>query len=365
MGKTLIDSGGALSLLIMLICAKLVTPVPRMLALESGSSVWLMVLLSGLLAMVVYWGLAALLNRFPGHSLAMINMQVHGAYFGPVFNLIEAVYFVGLGGLMLRAFTAGFRIAVMPQTPPAVLISFLLATALFAAYRGLETLGRMAAFLAPVLGVLALMTLLGPVRVLNLTNLFPFFGNGVTITLLSPLWRISLFSEILVLGCLSRFIQPGQAARIGWKAMAWATGIQTLVLLILCAAFPFPAVSRIFFAVLDLTRMIEISEFIQRVEALFVFLWFFLAALKLALLLMAAADVIQETAGLADHRPLLPALALLFYAIGFLPISTVDLAHLDDLLLRTWSWPVALLPPWVTLAVAAWRQVRGESSHAG
>lgn len=364
MGETLIDSRGALHLLIMLLCAKLVTPVPRMLAVESGSSVWLVVLLSGLLAMPLYWGLASLLSRFPGQSLAVINLQVHGPYFGPALNLLLVVYYTVLGGLMLRAFTAGFRIAVMPQTPPSVLIGFVLLTAVFAASRGVEALGRMASYLGPVLGALSLMTLLGPIRVINLTNMFPFFGNGVAVTLLAPLWRVSLYSEIIVLGYLSHGLQPGTAARIGWKAMAWATGIQTVAFLVLVSAFPYPAISRIFFAVLDLTRMIEVSEFIQRVEALFVFLWFFLAAFKLALLLLCAAGTIQQTAGLADLRPLLPAFALLFYAIAFLPVSSVDLAYIDDVLIRTWSWSITLAPPLITLAVAAWRQVKGESGHA-
>lgn len=364
MDKTLVDSRGTLFLLLMMLSAKLLTAMPRMLAVDVGPSAWLVVLLAGLVALPPVWGLVVLLGRFPGQGLAAINEKALGPWVGGVMNLLQIAYFVTLGGLMLRAFVIGFRIAVMPKTPPSVLSMVIVSVALYTAFRGMEVMARMAAYLTPMLVVLGGLTLLGPVRVINVTNIFPLFGNGVDVTLLSPFRYTSLYSEILLLGTVAAMLPPGKIGQLAFKTMAWATAIQTVVMVALLAVFPYPAISRLFFPVLDLTRMIELSEFVQRVEALFVFLWFFVAAFELALLLLCSALVFQKMARLADHRPLLMPMTLILYSIAFMAANNVDLAYLDHALLRNWSWVVSIAMPMLTLTAAVLRGKRGETGHA-
>lgn len=354
-----IDPTGAMWLLLILLTAKMFTPEPRMLSLKVGTSAWLVVLLSGLVALVGYYGLLALLRRFPGQSLSEIYLQTWGRGVGMAAVLTQLVYFLWLSGLMLREFVEGFRIAVMPRTPPSALSLMIMAVVLFAAFRGLEGIVRLASYMAPFLAVLAVLMVLGVIHLMDFGQVLPLFGNGLTLTLWYALPESSLYSEILVLGTLAQVLSARDVGGVGTKAMLLGIGVQTALFVVLEAVFPYPALSRLFFPMLDLTRMIEVSEFIQRVEALFVFLWFFTAAFKLTTLIFAAAGTLRDAAGIPDCRPLLPALGLLVFALSFVPEHQVALVWADSETVRLWGWVVSFGVPILTLGLAALRRKRG------
>lgn len=354
-----IDRAGATWLLLILLTAKIFTPEPRMLALQVGTSAWLVVLLSGLVAMAGYWGLLVLLRRFPGRSLTEICLQVWGRAGGTVAALFQVAFFLWLSGLMLREFVEGFRIAVMPRTPPSAMVLMIMGAVLFAAVKGIENVARLASYIAPLLALLTGLTVVGVVHLMDPGQLLPLFGNGVSVTLLAAIPGTSLYSEIVLLGTLAQVLRPGDVGAVGTRAMLLGTLAQTLLFAVLAAVFPHPAQSRLYFPMLDLTRMVEVSEFIQRVEALFVFLWFFVAAFKLTVLMVAAAKALCDAAHLTDPRPLLPAMVVFVYTLAFMPENQVTLVWADTLSIRTWGWTVSIGLPVATLALAALRGKRG------
>jgi spore germination protein KB len=364
MDRIHIDPLGATYLVSMTIMAKLFTPEPRMLALKVGTSAWLVTFLAGLIALVGCWFLFRLLERFPGMSVAAISERVLGGILGRMATLVYIAYFVYLGGLALREFVAGFRIAITPTTPPGALTLVYTIVVVFVAMKGIETLSRLAAYLAPLLAALFLFTLVGPVRVLDWRGLFPLLGNGARTTFLMPFPESSLYSEIMILGVLAGLLKGREIGRVGWSAIIGGMVGQTAAWLVISTAFPYPISSRLFFPMLEVVRMIEVGEVVQRLEALLVFLWFFVAAFKLTLLINGATLLLMEMSGLEDPRPLVMPVTLILYAIAFMPANDVSMVWLDSYTLRIWSWPISFGLPAVTLGVAALRGLRGVASHA-
>lgn len=361
MSKVLLDKAGARYILIAMICAKLFTSQPRMIALKAESASWLVVGLAGLGALAGYAVLYALLQRFPGGSLVTISHKVLGRAFGALISLGYCFWFLFAASLLLRQVAAGFRVAVLPQTPLPVIQGLFLIAVLIVAYKGFETLCRMAAYLFPALILLYLITLAGTARLLEFHWLFPVFGPGVLETLVMVLPESSLYSEVLILGVFAPMLRPADLNSVGLWGLAWGWIVLTLSQIILAAVFPHPSLSRLVFPMLDLTRMIEISEFLQRLESLFVFLWVFVVLFKVIAVVLAAAEIFAQTARLPDFRLLLPAIGLLAFAIGSIPDNIVQSSALDSYTLRTWSWPLSYALPGLTLAVAALRGLGGET----
>lgn len=353
---------GATSLLVVVLMSKLFTPQARMLAAFAGSSSWLVVLLSGLPGLVGYWGLSALLNRFPGLSLAQITLRVFGKGAGRIAGMAYPIYFIVLAGFMLRQFVAGFRVAVLPTTPISVIAAGILAVALYASLKKLEVLGRLGSYLVPVMTVLFVLAMIGTVRHANWRHLTPFFGAGVAPTLLLPLPLSSLHGEILALGVLAPLLPSASVGRLGFTAIVLGLIGQVLILATIGATFPYPALSRLFYPILELTRLIEVSEFVQRIEALFIFLWFFMGALTVSLLISSAAATIRDLSETKYDGPLLLGAGLIIYAIAFIPVNQVELVWLDWMSLRQWGWTISFLLPALTLLVAAVRGKRGTDS---
>lgn len=359
MDRTLIDRTGAFYLILLMLLAKLFTPEPRMLAMKVGTSAWLVNLLAGLVAMVGYWFLATLLRRFPRQSLAAISRRVLGTPIGGVFTLVYVGYFLYLASLSLREFVTGFRLAIMPQTPPSALTMLCVLAMAFVAGKGMETIARMAAYLTPFLLVLFGLTIIGSIRVLEWTAIFPIMGNGTGLTLFMSLPESSLYSEIIILGTLAGMLPSSEATKAGLRAMIGGTLGQTVAWVVFTMSLPYPMTSRFAFPMLEVVRLVEFGEVLQRLEAFFVLLWFFVAALKLSLLLTCSAMLLMEMLRLEDYRPLIPGLAVLIYTISFIPPNEISLVWLDSYTLRIWSWPVSFGLPAITLAVAVLRGKRG------
>lgn len=358
MGKVRIDRLGALYLMIALLCAELFTPQARMLAYDAGAAAWLVALLGGLLALASIWPLHALLRRFPSQSLADISKHVLGRAAGTAVTLTYSLFFVVICGMLLREFAMTFSMTMMPKTPPSAILLVFVGVVLFAAYRGIETLARMAAYLFPVLIALYALTIVGTLPKISPTQLLPFWGLGVTNTLALSLPELSMFSEAVGMGVLAALLPPRETKQVGWRSLAISIGVHVLTYTWLAMMFPYPMGSRLALPQFEQTRMVEAGEFFQRFESLFIFLWFFVAAFKLSLALSNAAIFFGEAAGLPDYRPLLFPLALMSYATAFVPQNELQAVWLNTTV-RDWSWSVGFLLPTVSLAAAALRGKRG------
>ncbi|HYF90828.1 MAG TPA: GerAB/ArcD/ProY family transporter [Symbiobacteriaceae bacterium] len=363
MGKQIMDRTGAVCLLVTILVAKMFTPQPRMVAEQAGSAAWLVVLLTGPLSLLGYWGLSALLVRFPGLSIAQISLKALGRVAGAVVGILYAAYFIWMGGVMLREFVAGFRVAVLPSTPVSVLAMGILVIGLYAAVKGPEVQARLAAYLIPGMAVLLAITVVGVWRLLDWRQLTPVFGYSLRNTLLLSFPLTSKHSEILVLGVLAPLLPTASVRRLGLSALLAGYVGQVLFLLFLGSVFPFPAMSRLFYPMLELTRMIEVSEFIQRIEALFIFLWFFVAAFAMATLITTIASIIRDVTETTLFNPFALSASLLMFTIAFIPFNQVELMWLDWLTLRTWGWAFSFGLPILTLAVAVLRGKRGENGE--
>lgn len=364
MNTEIVDKTGATYVLVMMLVAKMFTSNPRMLATKAGTSSWMVTVLAALVAWPGYLALSALLRRFPQKSLGQISKEVLGAKVGALFCLIYCAYFVYLAGLFMRHFEASFRIAILPRTPAgALMFSFALAV-VYVCFKGMETICRLSSYLFPILLVLIVLMALGTIRLADFRYLLPVFGEGIGITLTLPFPESSVYSEVLALGAIAGMMRVSDLHGAGARALWWSTLLMAGGLALLGGVFPYPALSRLQFPMLDLARAIQAGEFLQRVESIFVVLWFFFGSLNVALSLSCAAIFFRDMAGLSEYRPLVFALTMIAYTMAFLPGNTVEVSLLDSYTLRTWSWPISYIMPAITLAAAAWRGRREATTHA-
>lgn len=364
MRRELADPVGVTYLILAMLVAKMFTVFPRMLAVKIGQSAWIVVILAGVVALPGFWCISKLLRRFPGQSLGRISQDVLGRAAGRLFCLAYAAYFVYLSGLFMREFEASFRIAVLPRTPASALMTTFAISVAFVAFRGIEALSRIASYMMPAMLALLALTAIGTVRLIDLRQLTPLFGYGIRKTLLLSLPECSLYSELLALGALAGVVRSRDVHQIGIRSHVASIGLLAAIMVILGSAFPFPGLTRLHFPMLDLTRAIQVGEFLQRIETVFVMLWFFFGSFKVSLAIICAAIFFGDLVNLAEYRLLILPLMLIAYTIAFLPANSVVVSILDSYTLREWSWPVAFGLPAVTLAVAMWRGKRGAGANA-
>jgi len=319
----------ALALLVILISAKIFLSMPRNMALIGKSAGWLIVLLSGILSLFGFYFINVLLKKFPGKNIIQIGTDLTGKWFGPVLGFLVFLFFLVSAALLLRQFAESFIIAILPRTPISVIITFFLILLIYCVILGIETLSRVAWFFGPYLLIALIVTITFSLN-FNLEFLLPILGPGPLPLLKHSLDNTGLFSGILFLGLIAPLIRKKEkVSRVGFYSLSIAVIINTLVTAAVILTFNYASAGKLAFPIFQLSRLISISEFIQRVEAVFVFLWFFAAAIELSCLFYGTVASFSLIFKLKNYRPLVFPMAALIFTLSLIPASMTEAVRLD------------------------------------
>ena len=291
----------ALTLLTIMMSAKVFLSFPRDMALLGEAGGWMIILFAGILSLIGFYFLNSLIHKYPSRNIIGISRQLTGKIIGTVLGTAIFIFFLLLTSLLLREFAESFILAILPITPISVIMLFFLILLMYAAFLGIETLSRVAWFFGPYLLIALLTILLFSLPQGSLQNLTPILGTGPWPILKNSVIHISIFAEILLLGLIAPLIRERkQIFKVGLLSIIIAIFTNLVVTLTVILVFNFTAAGKIIFPIFQLARLIAYGEFIQRVEAVFVFLWFFTAGIQLVGLFYGTIISCSETFNLKE-----------------------------------------------------------------
>ncbi|MFZ5652446.1 MAG: GerAB/ArcD/ProY family transporter [Bacillota bacterium] len=354
----------AVVMLTMSAMARIFLPFPRSLVDVSGPAAWL----SGVAGLAFALLQAAIfyyaLKPHPQKDILDVTREALGKFAGTAANLIYAFYFLMVVASFVRNFSETLLVSALPRTPISVVsISYIL-MAMFGSYIGLEAMARAARITYPfVVGGIGIL-LLGLYPRWDYTNLFPILGNGPVEVFITGGFFSGMVSEILLAAVIVRsFHNWGDFGLIVSRAMLMGFGYLTLLLAVYILTVSYNAAQELTLPFYSLSRLIYLGRFFQRVEAIFIVIWGFIAILKISLTLFASAYVLARTFRLPDYRPLTWPLAVIVFSVGFIP-PDLPSSLTADKYLRTWAvLPTVIIP--IAVLVAARFRMRGRPGEGG
>lgn len=347
------------TLLIVVISSRVFLGLPHLMSIIGGNAAWLTLTIAFLTALGVYFLLDLLLERFPGRDLIDIARQTTG-FFHYAISLILILFFLAVTALVTRIFAEIFVVGILPRTPIGVITGCLLILLIWAAYMGLETISRLAVLYSPYLLLFMSLILLLVLPNIDSIYLFPILGRGLGRTILPAMAKSSVFADIVLLAIYAPSLRERDRRRkLGIKVLAGSYLVMLAVTLIFGLVFPYPASAKLLLPVFQLARLISLAEFFQRTEAIFIFIWFFVAVISLATAFYTISYLLCRTFRLTTHRPLLFPLAVLVFALSLLPRSFAAAIQLDSDLLRYYGWIPGFATPLLILLLALLRGKKG------
>jgi spore germination protein KB len=310
-----------LTLLIIIISCKIFLSFPRNMAVMGDSAAWLIILLSGGFSMAAFLIIRLLLRKYPDDNIFNIARKTVGKYLGLGLNLLIFLYFLTISSLLIREFAESFILAILPRTPISVIAICFLLLSIYGVLLGVETLSRLAWFFGPYL-LIGLIIILAFSKPADIQLLLPLLGPGPLPVLKNSIVNLSSFSEILLLTVIAPLVRDRKKiGEIGILSLAISTLILSGLTVIVLLTFNYTGMTDLSFPVFQLTRLISIGEFIQRVESAFVFLWFLTAVIGMSGLFYGTVVSFSEAFEIRDHRPLIFPLAVLVFTLSMIPQS--------------------------------------------
>ena len=355
-----------MALLVLFLSIKLFLVFPQSMAEVGLTAGWMIPLAAAAVATVAFWPTAALLAAFPGRSI----VEIAGRLLGPAGALLLGVATSGLllslFAIITREFAGALITAILRETPISVVMGVFMGVAVMGAYKGIEPIARTCWLLAPwlMLGVAVDLVLVLPWA--KLYGLRPLWGPGPLRLALVALPQSGIMSEVALLGVVAPFLRTRSTpGRLGMASIWLSAALMAWVVATFLIVFPPPTAAETPFPLGQMARLIFLGRFVQRLESIFLFLWTIGGMLGLMAALYGAAVSLAQGLGLPVYRPRVVPLALVAYALAFLPGSLPEAATWELTVLRPASPLVAFALPALLWACWAARRGRGGSGTKG
>ncbi|MDI3256426.1 MAG: endospore germination permease [Kyrpidia sp.] len=345
----------ARSFLAIVLSAPIALTLPQDLALTAGRAAWLSTVVALLVALAA-WGLfSRIAEMAPGYSV----VQMAGVWWGApgrwAVGLVLWGYFLLITALVTRAFVETVIGTILPRTPVHVVMLLFMVVTVYMAYYGLETLSRLSQLLSRVLLMGFLLLILMDLRWMDVRYLYPLLGPGLGQVVSVGVMKSSYFSEVLVLGLMLPGLRVARDARRVARSALLVSGVLMIVMVLgYTMSFPPPSGADNPFPFYQMGRLIYLGRFVQRLEAIFDFLWVLSAAVYMAGGLWASTQSLAQACDLPVYRPLVFAMAVLVYGIASLPADYVQTTELTNAYLRSWGWVMLVGMPAVLRLGATW-----------
>jgi hypothetical protein len=324
-----------LAMVFIMTFARIFLTTPARTLMEQASLAWVAGLLSGLAAIVILF----VINRLFLHQSGDL-LQVAEAYLGKPGLWLIGLYYIGVflidAMLLLRQYTENTLLTALPQiefTLVLVMYGFTIAVML---YIGLEPICRATYLIMPfALGGL-LIVLAALIPFYDVYGLFPLQGRGIDV----------LFGKGLLGGGINiACIAPALLANTFHDRKTWfagslfgvslSIGFKSLAILVFTLIFGTAVGQERILPFYELSRLVYLGRFVQRIEALFIMLWVINGILAIALHIYIGLYLFTRLFDLPSMRPLLPIMIILIASLTALPEDVAAILELESSITRT------------------------------
>lgn len=347
----------AVTLLINLICTKIFLYFARMTVEDAGTAGWILTIYISLISLILYIILIRFLGRFEGKDLIDIAEFVGGKPVKMIAGLVVTITLFYLAATVLREFSEDMKVVALPSSPISYIMMIFIAGIIAGSFLGIESIMRYHAIIVPVIASGFLLILLGVIPKMDLTNVLPILGNGAYELFGIGFFKVSAFGELLILFLLPPFLGSHKNVKtVGYAAIGFSSFFLIAGSLAYILTFPYPSNLESILPIYQLSRLIYLGRFFQRIEAIFVFIWAMAAFIYLTAVFYFMVYTFAKTAGLKYMRPLILPFGIMVFSAAFIPPNLMTVVSMNTQFFSKTAWLVTFVFTGVILIAANLRK---------
>lgn len=359
-----VAAGISLALLITFPFIFLTTPAQTV---ETGAGLaWLIPLISGAPAVIMLLAILYIMDKVSGDFYTVCRKLV-----GRVGAWAVAVYYITLffcdAVLLLRQFAENTLLTALPRIEFSYVIVLYMAVAAIITYIGLEGILRANYIITPfgVLGLLIVMLLLTPFC--NVYNLLPWQGTGLDKVIPAGFLVAGAQAGVFALVILAPYFQNLKTIR---TAMVLGLGmsaiLKSLTVLVFLLVFCTTAAVEKVLPFYEMTRLVYLSRYLQRIDSLFILLWVMIGVLAIAINFYMGHYLITRLLNLPTMRPLIPIVSVIIAELAMLPPDITTVITLDGVIITSYfNIGMYIIPSILIVAAMVRRKKKGAKQCAG
>ncbi|VBB07663.1 spore germination gerab [Lucifera butyrica] len=315
-----------------------------------ASAAWASPLIAGFAALVSFWLLSYAQQKTGGDLIRTAGLLLGkpAAFVIGLFYL--AAFFVDAIWL-LRQFAENTLITALPYANYYIIVGWYGLCTGIMVYLGIEAMGRAAYIVMPIsiLALVFLLLLLIPFY--DYHFLAPWLGNGLGLTLKNSFSLTGLDLGVLLLIIFAPSFQTARTRnQAALLVLVLGNILRALSIACFIMAFGVAMGAERTLPFYEMSRLVYLSRYVQRIEALFILLWVIIGLLAIAIDLYITLYLFARLAKLNTIRPLIVPTVLISIQLASLPRSVSTVLLLDKYSQSLFNVGLLVIPPLLFLA---------------
>ncbi|MDP4153459.1 MAG: endospore germination permease [Bacillota bacterium] len=317
---------------------------------------WISLIVAAVLTIPIYLVYSRIIKLFPDMDFFSMLEMLFGKVIGKTITVILVWYAVHLGSLVLRNFSEFVEISGMPETPQLPLAILMIAVLIYLVKSGIETIGKWSLCCLPIILFIVVLTVVLSSKNADLGNLMPIMEHTPK-EIISESYKVFTFPFaecVMFLFLSSSFRKKDNPVKIYMWALL-ISSVTLAVIIIRNYSVLGPAlVKESYFPSYMAARIINIGDFLSRIEGT-ISLNFLLAGItKMAICIMVASNGISSLFNIENEKVMIVPMSLLTLSLSMvLYKSTMEMYNFIEVY-RIYAIPFEIIIPliiWITAEV--------------
>lgn len=303
------------------------------MGLEAYEDAWITVLFSTLLGLIITMFYFSINELAPDKNLFEIVEFCMNRPIAIGFSFLYLIYFLYIACRVMRDFGELTSSFILPITPIEVTVFTLVLVIGYIIYLGIEVLGRTTEIFTPYSFIFLslLIIFLFASGNLSVSKALPMLAKGIN-PIISGLFPYELnrpWGEMIVFTCIFPYLTNFKASKMVVGVTVTVSGLLlTLSTFIIIASLGSNVAVRSSFPLLSATRLISIANFIERIDALALFIITLGIIVKGSILLFAALKGLEYIFRLPYRYFIIPMTCIISMFSIFISLSYID--HIQE-----------------------------------
>lgn len=279
---------------------------------------WISLILAIVFALPLIIIYARIIKLCPGEGLYDMASNLFGKITSKIIIILMTWYAIHLGSLVLRNFTEYIEISTLLNTPQLLVGILLMLTVIYITRSGINILGKWSLIVFPAMLFMVIITIFFSIGSIEISNIFPIMSHSLKSIAKSAYSSFSFpFAEtVLILTIASHFKKTDSPYKIYLSGFLIGGLILFVVILRNLAVLGPSMMASSYFPSYVAARVIELGDFLARIEGIITINFIFAGLTKIAVCLIAAAKGISKLFSVKNYKDMLIPCSLLIIALS-------------------------------------------------
>ncbi|MDD2377598.1 MAG: endospore germination permease [Bacilli bacterium] len=285
---------------------------------EAKQDSWIALIAAVFLSIPILLIYARIIKLYPGLGLYEIVEKLFGKIGGKIITLIMAWYSLHLGAIVLRNFSEYINITTLLNTPQILIVIMLLLVTIYIARSGPYILGSWSIVGLMLIILMVLISVVFSFNRIDIQNIFPIMGSGFKKVTSGTINIISFpFAETVLLLPFACFLKKSDSPyKIYMYGLLFGGIILLIIIMRNLTVLGADMMYQSYFPSFTAARVIEVGNFLTRVEGLITINFIIAGITKITVCLISFALAIARILSINNYKRVVMPSALLFLALS-------------------------------------------------